>query len=323
MMKAWLFLQTLAFETIGFYILLDKEMTQMHWVGFISSHAIACASFTFLCWILLPKKYKTPVISSVSFLFLFNFFLPLFGMIGTAASLLVALYIPRKQSLITWQECEEAPLPQSPGDLSGTQFGAGALREILLHNDDPERRLLAVSAIRHLPKPQAVPLLQLALKDLSDDVRLLAYASLETIESQINEAISLFKGQFQYREQASKAYEIAQQYWELCYLGIAEGALRKHYLDQAEHYLTLANNISPNASSYLLLGRVMLEQQRPKDALQCLTQAMDGGLRVKQVAPYLAEAAYEAGDYETAKYYISYFPEQKGEKLSQIKEYWA
>ncbi|WP_141226238.1 tetratricopeptide repeat protein [Photobacterium sanguinicancri] len=323
MMKAWLFLQTLAFESIGFYILLDKEMTQLQWVGFISSHTIACASYTLLCWILLPKKYKTPIVSSVSFLFLFNFLLPLVGMIGTACSLLVALYIPRRQSLITWQECEEAPLPQSPGDVSNTQFGAGALREILLHNDDPERRLLAVSAIRHLPKPQAVPLLQLALKDLSDDVRLLAYASLETIESQINEAISLFKSQFQYREQASKAYEIAQQYWELCYLGIAEGALRKHYLEQAEHYLTLANHLSANASTFLLLGRVMLEQQRPDEAIKYLTQAMDGGLRIKQVAPYLAEAAYETGDYETTKYYIGYFPEQKGEKLSQIKEYWA
>ncbi|OAN13076.1 hypothetical protein A3K86_15540 [Photobacterium jeanii] len=322
-MKVWLFLQTIAFESAGFYILLDKDMTLQHWLGFAATHALACASFTLLCWILLPKKYKTPVISSVSFLFLFNFLLPLFGMIGTAASLLVALYIPRKQNMVTWEECEEAPLPQSPGDVINTQFGSGALREILLHNTDPERRLLAVSAIRHLPKPQAVPLLQLALKDLSDDVRLLAYASLETIETQINEAIALFKNQFQFKEQASKAYEIAQQYWELCYLGIAEGALRKHYLEQAEHYLKLAIKITPDASSHLLLGRVLLEQQRPHDAMRSLTQAMEGGLLVKQVAPYLAEAAYEAGDYETAKYYINYFPEQKGEKLSQIKEYWA
>ncbi|PSU44835.1 hypothetical protein C9J12_25405 [Photobacterium frigidiphilum] len=321
-MKVWLFLQTLTLEYIGFYILFNKEMMQMQWLVSISCHAVACASFTLLCWILLPLRYKTPIVSSVTFLFLFNFLLPLFGMFGTVFSLLVALYIPRKQNLTTWQECEEALLPQSPDDVLSTQFGTGALRDILLNNTDPERRLIAVSAIRHLPKPQAVPLLQLALKDLSDDVRLLGYSSLETIETQINETLSLFKNQFQHQEQASKAYEIAQQYWELCYLGIAEGALRKHYLEQAELYLTIANDISNSASSNLLLGRVMLEQQRPDDAFEYLTQALNGGLMVKQVAPYLAEAAYDIGDYETVKHYIHYFPEQKGETLSQIKEYW-
>ncbi|GAL03027.1 extracellular matrix protein PelE [Photobacterium aphoticum] len=62
-----------------------------------------------------------------------------------------------------------------------------------MHNTDPERRALAVTAIRQLPRQHAVPLLQLALKDLTDDVRLLAYASLESIETQINESIALFK----------------------------------------------------------------------------------------------------------------------------------
>ncbi|WP_216712962.1 HEAT repeat domain-containing protein, partial [Photobacterium sanctipauli] len=301
----------------------DKEMPPTLWVAFFTSHAIACASFTALSWILLPKKYKRPVVSSMSFLFFFNYFLPLIGMLGTACSLLVALYLPRKPNIVTWEECEKSPLPQNPGDEVNTQFGTGALREILLHNGDPERRLLAVGAIRHLPRQHAVPLLQLALKDLTDDVRLLAYASLESIETQINESLSLFKRQLAHQPSANKAYEVAQQYWELCYLGIAEGVLRKHYLEQAEQYLHQANVIQDSASSNLLLGRVLLEQQRPKEATIHLERALEGGLLVKQVAPYLAEAAYRSGDYQIAKQYIAYFPEQKGEKLSQIKEYWV
>ena len=322
-MKTWLFLQTIAFESSGLYIIVTQPMTTAMWLAFVTAHALACLSFAGLCWLILPKKYKTPVTGSFTFLFVFNLLLPVAGMIGTSFSLLIALYLPRHKSNITWQECEKSELPQSPGEIIGTQFGSGALREILLHNQDPERRQMAVNAIRHLPRQHAVPLLQLALKDLTDDVRLLAYASLENIETQINESISLSKKQFEHKPSAEKAYDIAQQYWELCYLGIAEGILRSHYLEQAENYLNQSISIKITASANLLLGRVMLQQKRPADALPALKAAMDGGLLIKQVAPYLAEAAYISGDYKTAKEYISYFPEQKGNKLSQIKEYWG
>ncbi len=322
-MKLWLILQTIAFETLSFYLIFDKPMTAATWLAFASSHAVACACFTGVCWILLPIKYKTPVISSISFLFLFNFCLPLIGMIGTSFSLLVALFLPRQQSEVTWVESEKAPLPQSPGDISHVQFGTGALREVLLHNTDSKRRLLAVSAIRNIPKKDAVPLLQLALKDLSDDVRLMAYAALEKIETQINESIALHKKQYARRPTAQKAYEIAQQYWELCYLGIAEGILRTHYLKEAEKHLHQASKIEPSASIDLLLGKVLLAQKRPTEAVAVLDEAMKGGLRTTQVAPYLAEAAYIVKDYEKVREYIHYFPHQRGEKLSQIKEYWG
>ncbi|MGR5064630.1 HEAT repeat domain-containing protein [Photobacterium sp. DNB22_13_2] len=322
-MKTWLLLQTIAFESSGLYIITTQTMTPSMWLAFASTHAISCLSYSALCWLILPRQYKTPVISSFSFLFIFNYLLPVVGMIGTSCSLLIALYLPREKSNVTWQECEKSELPQSPGEVIDTQFGSGALREILLHNQDPERRLLAVSAVRNLPRQHAVPLLQLALKDLTDDVRLLAYASLESIETHINESLSLSKKQFEYKPSASKAFDIAQQYWELCYLGIAEGILRNHYLEQAENYLNQSNSIKTSASANLLLGRVLLELKRPIEAAPVLKAAMDGGLLLKQVAPYLAEASYISGDFQTAREYISYFPEQKGNKLSQIKEYWG
>ncbi|MGF1723666.1 hypothetical protein [Photobacterium nomapromontoriensis] len=321
-MKPWLVLQTITFETISLYLLFDKQMTAAMWITFTGTHAIACMSFSALCWIILPEKYKFPIYSSVSFLFFFNLFLPLIGMIGTSFSLLVALYLPREHDEVTWQECKKNSLPQNPGEVHHTQFGAGALREILLYNNDPERRLLAVSAVRNLPRKHAVPLLQLALKDLVDDVRLLAYASLEGIETQVNMAIASGKKQLEKKATAAKTYEVAQQYWELCYLGIAEGILRKHYLEQAEQYLNQSNKLKESASANLLLGRVLLEQMRPVEAVNHLKKAMDGGLLVKQVAPYLAEAAYIAEDYQTVRKYIAYFPEQQGGTLSQIKEYW-
>ncbi|GAL03026.1 hypothetical protein JCM19237_5919 [Photobacterium aphoticum] len=90
-------------------------MTLERWGAFATTHAIACASFTGICWLLLPNHYKSPALPAISFLFLFNYFIPLIGMIGTSCSLLVALYLPRPQSQVTWEECEKAPLPQIRG----------------------------------------------------------------------------------------------------------------------------------------------------------------------------------------------------------------
>ncbi len=322
MMKTWLFLQTITFEILSVYILTGSNSTGEHWLPYFGVHAVACASFTFFSWLLLPNTYKLPIISSTAFLFGFSFLIPLFGMLGILCSLLTALYTPRRQKFVTWMECEDSPLPESSGELKRIQYGAGALREILINNTDPERRLRAVSAIRHLPRPQAIPLLQFALKDLSDDVRLLAYTSLERIETQINESISSLKIQFDLKKQPVKAFEIAQQYWELCYLGIADSTLRSHYLEQAALYLKQANRLAQNASNNLLLGRIMLEQSKPQDAISYLTLALNGGLLKTQVFPYLAEATYSMGDYKLTKHYIEQFPDRKGDRLNQIKEYW-
>ncbi|MFT5675162.1 MAG: hypothetical protein ACI808_001091 [Paraglaciecola sp.] len=322
MMKKWLFLQTVTYEILSFYILFSESPTGLIWLLYIAVHGVACISFTIACWSLLPDQYSLPITSSTAFIFGLSFLMPLFGMLGMLSSILIALYHPRKQNLVTWVEHDPSPLSQHSNELSPLQYGSGALREILINNTNPERRLDAVSAVRYLARHQAIQLLQLALKDLSDDVRLLAYASLESIEAEINDSIYALKKQYLYKKTASKAFGIAQQYWELCYLGLAESALRSHYLKQATLYLLQANHLEENASNNLLLGRIMLEQSNPQGAITYLTLALNGGLLKTQVFPYLAEATYSMGNYKMAKQYIAQFPARKGDKLNQIKAYW-
>lgn len=321
-MKTWLFLQTLIFELLSFNFLLTPNLTGLNWLSYIGAHAVASASFTFACWLLLPSRYKLPISSSAAFLFGFSFLLPLFGILGILFAVLLGLYTPRKHNIITWVEHDPSLLPLRSDEITYNHYGSGALREILTNSSDSGRRLQAVRAINHLPRQQAIPLLQFALKDLSDDVRLLAYTSLEGIETQINESIASLKIQFDLKKQSVKAYEIAQQYWELCYLGLADSMLRSHYLEQAVLYLKQSNRLKQTASNNLLLGRIMLEQAKPKDAISYLTQALNGGLLKTQVFPYLAEATYSMGDYKSTKEYIAQLPDRKGDKLNQIKEYW-
>ncbi len=322
-MKKWLTLQTILFEVSGIYLLLAPSPPSNVWFYFALSHTVASVSFSALCWLVLPRHYKKPLLPTISFLFLFNLLMPVIGIIGTCFSLLIALYLPRKAPLVTWKECERAQLPLNPGESIGQRFGTGALREILVHSDNDEKRLIAVNAIRNMSQQQAVPLLQLALRDLSDDIRLMAYASLEAIENEINGGLSRLQAQYNQKPTAQVALDIAQQYWELCYLGIADGSLKRHYLQQAKTFILHSIKLNSSASAHLLLGRVLLDQNDPTAAQSALETALSGGLLSSQVAPYLAEVAFINKDYETMRHHLQYFPEQQGTKLSQIREYWA
>lgn len=323
MLKAILMVISFVLEGYVFFVLLDNRIEYKEWLLIISLHFIASVIFMWSSWLILPKTYQRSKLKSRIFLLLFSFFLPVFGILGVSLALLVALYLPTKQSEVTWQECEELPLPPSPGEISPNMFGEGALAEILIRNDDPERRLLAVSAIHYFPRNKAIPLLQLALKDLSDDVRLLAYSALETIEAEINVVIGLSKKQFARNETSVKASEIGQQYWELCYLGIAEGSLLNHYLREAKNYIMLSNKMAVSASNNLLLGRVLIKQHKFEEAEKYLDLAMAAGMSKSQVVPYLAECAFYARDYTRVRELVEFFPSKQGNQLSQIKELWT
>lgn len=321
-MKYWLIIQTFTFELSAYYLLQSQPMSLTIWSGFFIAHAIACASFAALCWLFLPMRYKFPIWKSTFFLFMFNFCIPYIGLVGSALGLVLALNLPKPQRTVTWKAVGKMDLPMNPGEIHQAQLGTGSLRNILLNSLDVERRLMAIKAIRTLPQATSVSFLKLALRDLSDDVRLLAYASLEAIEAEINESISVLQKSYKKHSYHDKADQIAQQYWELCYLGIAEGILKEHYLQQAEYYVRESLNLKKTASAHLLLGRVLLSLGRNSEAEVELKKAQQGGLLDNQVIPYLAEAVFFDRDYSAVKNYVQYFPEHQGSKLSQIKEYW-
>ena len=68
-------------------------------------------------------------------------------------------------------------------------FSDGGLQDVLRHARDPDQRLTAIFATRRMRSKEAIPILKLALRDPSDDVRLLAYSMLDQRESRINQRI--------------------------------------------------------------------------------------------------------------------------------------
>ncbi len=322
-MKTWLTIQTLLFELASLYLLQNAELSALQWLSYITSHAMAAGTFTLVCWLVLPNRLKLPLIPAMLFIATIAFCIPVLGMIGLATIFIVALYFPKKDEKILWKHTHNLELPIHPEQIESNQYGYGALKDILLFNPSDEKRLMATNSCRFLPPQAAIPLLKHALTDRNDDIRLLAYAAIEKIEFNLNTKISGLQKRLEKRKSAVLFQRIAEHYWELCYLGIAEGPIRDYYLQQAQSYLEQALALNPDPSIELKLGRILLEQNNFTLAEQHLAQARQKGIIDLQVAPYMAEIMFSKERYQDVQTLLQKLPDSTNPLISELKEYWS
>lgn len=322
MMKIWLTLQTILFELASLYLLDTEQMSLTLWLSYISSHGIASGSFTLLCWLVLPFRLKKPVIPAILFIYVIAFSMPVIGMLGLASIFMLALYFPKQESKTLWRSTHSLDLPIHPEQLEESQYGFAALKDILLFNPSDEKRLIATNSCRFLPQKMAMPLLKLALTDKADDIRLLAYAAIEKIEFNINKKIAILKAQQKKKTNADILHRIAENYWELCYLGIAEGPIRSYYLEQAAVFLKEALTLTPAAGIEFKLGRILLEQQKYQQAQQHLINAQQKGLLPRQITPYLAEVIFAQGRYQEVAAILNTLTSESQDTQNELKEFW-
>lgn len=316
-------LLTIVLEFISLYLLKIDVFVEAGWLYYFMSHGIAVLCFSGMFWYILSAQHKEYAVSSVSFIFCISLFMPVIGMIGLVLSVIFASRLPKSQKEYEWRTIEELALPHSPNEPNEVSYGPAALRGIISFNKNEQRRLSAVNAIRFLPNKEAVPLFKLALNDLSDDVRLLAYSSLDKIEFGLNQTIEDLQKKFYTQPSAKLSHQIAQSYWELYYLGLAESPLKDHYLVKAREYLLKAFKYEELPKIHLLLGKVLLAEENYQLAISSLEEALKGGLLMKQVAPYLAEAAFMMKDYTKVKQYMMYLPKKHGDSLTELREFWG
>jgi len=316
-------LLTAILEFISLFLLSTDAFSQGGWALYLLFHGVATLSFTGLCWLFLSNDHKSTPFVSLLFVSSISFCMPVVGMVGLVFSLILALKLSKPTKEYEWRTVEELTLPSSPAEPNNLLYGSAALRGIISFNHDEEQRISAVNAIRFLPKKEGIPLLKIAINDLSDDVRLLAYSSLDKIEFSLNEAIEQQQKIFVMKPSAKVAHQIAQYYWELYYLGLADSPLKDHYLVKARESLIKASELEDLPKVNLLLGKVLLAEQSYYNAIQSLELALEGGLLIKQVAPYLAEAAFMMKNYKKVREYIQYLPNQTHDSLGELREFWS
>lgn len=314
MISKWLFSGALVLEA-GSWTSLWSDLPEAHQLAvFTLSHGLACVMLCGAIWLLLPARYRSPLPWSPLFIFSLAFFVPVLGTVGVVAAIFPALYLPRKREKQVWQAVGIPDLPYRAQLQSRSPiFADGGLQDVLRHAPDPDQRLAALLATKRMPGKEAVPILKLALGDPSDDVRLLAYSMLDKQESDINLRIQIALGQLHgaSTQAAGKLHgTLARWYWELAYLGLAQGSVLEHVLNQSNEHAEQALQAGEGGELFLLAGRIALELGDVQRAEVLLTKAQEDGMGAAQILPFHAELAFESGQYHEIPGLLSSLPEK-------------
>ena len=251
---------------------------------------------------MLRRRYEAACRNVIVLLFAVNFFIPCFGVLGVLCGLFPALLWRREGSrtpVLSWSARDLSSLPVSASQ--GWQANArccneGRLKGILKRSGDADKRLQAVLDTLRLHDKAAIPLLQLALRDAEDEVRLLAYSLLERKEQAIS-------GRIRARVQALEAVSgekradvhkaIAQDCWELAYLGLAQGEVLNHLLETALTHVDEAIRLDPHRPGlHMLQGKLLLRKKAWQQAAGAFEQAGRLGIDQRKIETYLDEAAF-------------------------------
>lgn len=328
MISKWLFSGALLFEASSWAAFNEQMSVTQATVLYIGAHSLSSVMLSAGIWLLLPRRYRHPLPWSPLFIFSLAFFVPGLGAIGVVLSLFPALYLPRRQQEQTWESMGVPDLPFRPQERGkALMFNDGGLQDVLRHAPDAEKRLTALFATRRMPPREAIPILKLALRDPADDVRLLAYSMLDKQESEINLRIETALKQLATAagsHQAALHDALARWYWELAYLGLAQGSVLEHVLEQAREHAeqTLVGGNNPYA--HVLAGRIALEQARLDGAKNHFSQAESSGVGDQTLAPFRAEIAFIEGRYEDVSHQLEKLSEDVLQRppFAALAKYW-
>lgn len=309
MSGTWLTLLALALETGGIAGLISGLPPSMALASYLSAHALACGLLTLVLLPLLPSRYRGRTLLTTLFLFTLQFAIPFVGSLGVFAGVLLALYLPRTIRDIPWQEVGIPELPFQPVDMDQQIiYSEGGLRQVLHEAGSIDKRLKALLATRQMTDRDAVELLREALKDPADDVRLLAYSMLEQKEKAL--ASQARRLQLALEDPESKnpsrlKRRLAQVWWEMSYLGLAQGSLRSYYLESARKLLLELTAALAMHNDWRLLGRVELTLGNTIAAKSAFENALARGAPQELILPYQAEVAFLERDFQKVRFCLA------------------
>lgn len=254
----------------------------------------------------LPERLQEPAWWARAWIFVTCLFLPGLGAISLLTTLFVLSKLPAVNRRQPWRTVEFPSLsvrkrPQN----AELPYGDGGLLGVVRYASDPQRRMDALLSTQQLPARESVPILQTALKDSVDEVRLLAYSMLDRMELKINARITELREALDGAGQELAAqlhHKLAEQYWELADSGLAQGDVRRHMVATAQKHAEESVVLeSHNAQAHILLGRVHVEQHGLDEAEQHLETAVVQGMAPSEVAVLMADLAFRRRDFRATR----------------------
>jgi hypothetical protein len=307
-----------------------REGSPTQLLGFLLMHGLASLLLAAFVSAALPRAFRRPLAPTVVLLFAFSFFVPILGLIGQVAALLVARYLPRVIPELPYAEMPPIEFEFPPREMrERTRYSPGGLASRLRNVGTPkEVRFKSLLALQGMPPRIANPLLQGMLGDPSDEIRLVAYGMLDDQEKRLNQhihsEIEKLKVAAADELRAIGLRRLAELYWELVYAALVHGDVRDHAIGEAERYVNEAMRLGPeDAGLWFLKGKLLLLRRNPA-AEAAFLRAVANGLEESRVLSYLGEIAYERRDYaEVRRIFSSLGAGRYAPRLKPAVRYWS
>ncbi len=323
----------IALEALALWLLLTAEDPAGTLALFLALHGVACLLSALAARARLPRELGGSPLKALALLAALPLFIPGLGMLGVQLVLVPALQRAGIEEEKPWRATDFPDLPAAPFRVSAQPiYIAVGLAGVLRHVSDPDLRLKAVMASKQMPDRVAIPLLDIALKDKVDDVRLLAYSMLDGKERVIFDRIKALMQELKelphelLDERALLHLRLAQEYWELAYLGLAQGKVLMHVLGQSEEHLGVALAARPgDAGAHLLKGRIHLKRAEVAPAREAFTRAAEAGMPPDVVAPFLAEVAFCERDFDAVRTHLGKLSASAAAKspMAEVVRWWS
>jgi len=310
-------------------LLLFAESQGLAFLGiYLPLHAAGSLLIAMAVKILIPPRYQQPQRWLLAYLFCFNFFVPLVGLLCAALAIAVGVWLPRLAERRRFGTTA-APRFTTHRNHEGTGFRGGQVRAQLGNSQAPlDHRLKALVAVQDTPARTTGALLRDLLADPTDDIRLLAYGILDNKEKQITQRILARKSELQQaageQQRADLDQRIAELYWELIYQNLVQGDMQLFSAEQVRLHARRALEALPgSAGLWFLLARLELQMGQVDAAEEALLQAQQGGFARERMLPYLAELRFLQRRHEEVR---ALFAELRGRPgvpaLLPVRRYW-
>ena len=260
--------------------------------------------------------------------FCLTFSLSLFGIL----TILIAILPSMQNAVVVSVKKFNVIASISPLEFSALQpiyYGPGGFRSLLLSKRaSPEGRLKALMKMKNESTPHSNRLMRELLKDPSDELRLLAYGTLEKREMEIQKSIQLAtQGLANTKDSETRYYflrRLAFLNWEVAYQELAEGDLSEFFITQA---LTNAEEAlqysAEDGALWGLKGRIFSIQGLWEEARVAFESANQLGAPTQQTIPRLAELAFQKKDFNETVRLLSSSPElHQVPALDHILRFW-
>lgn len=295
----------------------------------LTVHLVASAVVAASIYMLMPRRFRQPRVPVFFLIFGFAFIAPVIGALGL---MLVARAALRSEG---GYEKFAVPglvvLPEYDVQSKETHRSSqGAIRSRLGEEVPAHIRMQSLLTLQAVPNRVSNPILEDLLGDSTDDIRLVAFGMLDSEEKKLSIHIQREQAALadsQTPEQKYACYRhLAELHWELVYASLAQGALRRHMLQQALAFIAaaLALNVEPNAGIYFLKGRVLLAQNEPDGAEAAIHKALALGQSKTSALPYLAEMAFMRRDFQRVRSLMGELAQLNlASKTRAIEDFWA